>query len=117
MLRNIRLAAALSIALVALSVNPNNRVAVQLTPAYANQSAQAAWNSVCATYEFPAVNLGTSGSWTFHDAWNSIPSHALTESSALAACCSAVDTILGSGDPGLHGDEFYKATLQTNWPN
>ncbi len=116
MSRIIRLAAALSIALLALSVKPNNRIAVQLTPALASQDATTAWNSVCATYEFPQVGSTTPTGWTFAQAWASTGSHVNSFSDDLAGVLSATASAMSTGTPIYHGDDTFKFSV-TNWPD
>lgn len=111
-------ALALTIVLGGVSVNPNSRVAVQLTRAYASQDATSAWNTYCAGCEFPPLTGTTPIGWTYQDAWDNWGggTHTGTFASRFAAIKAAVANAMGTQIPPDAGDDTFSAHV-TNWPN
>jgi hypothetical protein len=112
------IALAASALVMSISVVPMARHAngsqVQLTKAYASVDATSAWNSVCASYEFPTTNSVPMNS-TFYQAWSSRMSHTMTFEQAFAGIKAEVSGIMGTPDPGWIGDETMNTSIQ-NWP-
>ena len=85
----------------------------QLTQAQAAVDATAAWNSVCAQWEFPAAPMGARD--TFASAWAASPLHVLSFEQALAGISYDVNAILWGGGGTLPGgDDSFNFTIQ-NW--
>lgn len=107
-----RIFLALTIACLVLSVNPAQRR--HLNTAQATVDATFAWNSCCATWEFPAINTGTP-SESFAVAFASVGTHTLTFNTALAGILNQVAGIEGTTSPGWGGDENILSVRV--WPN